>query len=217
MCTDTYKEQSAGWLKGLCYSGPWSIVVIMLLVLAGNSPVQAGDPFKGSQTRPSQFGDIENQELDQEHWDRPQSVFSWIAMAHGYQTPWDTVGRPGWMNSDAYLKPVDPGVSVFPPDTPEIFIVFEAQPLDAPGQFAAAWFLLKNGKPVSDEPLGRDYIELEMNQKSGYFILSPTTERWEKGDYLVKIYFGAPGQHYLHAINMLGTMKFTISDEQKGS
>jgi len=207
-----YKERSARWIRQIFYSGVGGIFIGTLLAGVGIGPVHAGDPFTGSQSRPSQYGEIENQALDQMHWDRPQSVFTWIAMAHGYQTPWDTVGRPGWMNSDAYLKPVDPGVSVFPPDTPEIFIVFEAQPLDAPGQFAAAWFPLKNGKPVSDEPLGKDYIELEMNQKSGYFILSPIGEKWKKGDYLVKIYYGAPGQHYLHAINMLGTMKFTISD-----
>ena len=98
--------------------------------------------------------------LDQVNWNRVQGVFSWITMARGYSdTPWDSSsGRPGWMTmEDAYVKfSIDPGVSEFPwngVDTTDIFyIVFEGQPppLDAPAQFAAAWFEMKDGKVESN-------------------------------------------------------------------
>jgi len=52
-------------------------------------------------------------------------------------------------------------------------------------------------------------IELEMNQRYGYFIISQPADGWKKGNYLVKIYYGSPGQE-LHAVNVVGTMKFTI-------
>ena len=46
---------------------------------------------------------IELMALDQEHWQRPQSAFKWIAMARGINIPWDTFGRQGWMTDDAYV------------------------------------------------------------------------------------------------------------------
>jgi hypothetical protein len=115
------------------------------------------------------------------------------------------------MTDDAYVEPVDPGVTEFSPDTPEIFIVFEGQPLDAPGQFAAAWYPLAEGKVLGDKPLGKDVLELEMNQRYGYFILSPQNQKWEIGRYLVKVYYGSPGQD-LHDTNIVGTLEFTIKE-----
>lgn len=169
----------------------------------------ADDPFR---SRTPHDPNQQSMALDQVNWKRPQSVFSWIAMARGYETPWDTVGRPGWMTDDAYVKPVDPGVSEFTPDTEAIYIVFEGQPLDAPGQFAAAWFEIGEGGEVAPEPIGKDVIELEMNQRYGYFIITPPAEGWKPGRYLVKIYYGSPGQE-LHAANVVGTMQFTITED----
>ena len=57
--------------------------------------------------------------------------------------------------------------------------------------------------------VGKDIIELEMNQRYGYFLISKPAEGWKKGKYLVKIYYGSPGQD-LHATNIIGTMEFTI-------
>ena len=168
----------------------------------------ADDPFRG---QTGQDAHQQSMALDQVNWNRPQSVFTWIAMARGYETPWDTVGRPGWMTDDAYVKPVDPGVSEFTPDTEEIYIVFEGQPLDAPGQFAAAWFEMGEGDTAAPEPIGTDIIELEMNQRYGYFIITPPPGGWKQGRYLVKIYYGSPGQD-LHSVNVVGTMQFTITD-----
>ena len=183
--------------------------IFFFLWLAGT--VQAGDPFQKPQSESMKYPEQEGLAFDQVNWQRPQGVFSWITLARGYNIPWDSFGRQGWMSDDAYVEPVDPGVSEFSPDTPEIFIVFEGQPLDAPGQFAAAWYPMADGQPQGEEPLGKDVLELEMNQRYGYFILSPPNQKWEIGKYLVKVYYGSPGQE-LHETNMVGTLEFTIKE-----
>ena len=184
-----------------------SILLIGLL----SSLSWASDPF-GSSTPPPNYNDPKEMAFDQVNWNRVQGVFSWITMARGIDdTPWQTSGgRPGWMTTeDAYVKPVDPGVSEFPFDTEIFYIVFEGQPLDAPAQFAAAWFEMKDGKVESNTLVGKDVIELDMNQRYGYFEIFPPKEGWKLGNYLVKIFYGSPGQA-LHAINVVGTMQFTI-------
>lgn len=182
------------------------------LVLIGllSSISWADDPFGSSTLAPNKNDMLKDMAFDQVNWKRPQGVFTWITMATGYDTPWDSLGRPGWMTTgDAYVEPVNPGVSEFPLDTQTFYIVFEAQPLDAPGQFAAAWFQMKDGQVTSNTPVGKDVIELEMNQRSGYFLISKPAEGWKPGKYQVKIFYGSPGQA-LHAVNVIGTMEFTI-------
>ena len=182
------------------------------LILIGlfSSSSWADDPFGSSTLAPNKNDMIKDMAFDQVNWKRPQGVFTWITMATGYDTPWDSLGRPGWMTTgDAYVEPVNPGVSEFPLDTQMFYIVFEAQPLDAPGQFAAAWFRMTDGQVASNTPVGKDVIELEMNQRSGYFQISRPAEGWKPGKYQVKIFYGSPGQA-LHAVNVIGTMEFTI-------
>ncbi len=187
-----------------------SIVPILLLSLL-STPCWAGDPFGNSAPTPNNNSPID-MAYDQVDWNRVQGVFSWITMARGYSdTAWDSSsGRPGWMTmEDAYVRPVDPGVSEFPVDTDIFYIVFEGQPLDAPAQFAAAWFTMKDGKVTSNTPVDKDVIELDMNQRFGYFEIYQPEQGWETSDYLVKIFYGSPGQA-LHDINVIGTMQFTI-------
>jgi hypothetical protein len=184
----------------------------ILLIGLSSSPCWAGDPFGNSTLTPNN-NSPKDMALDQVNWNRVQGIFSWITMARGFSdTPWDSSeGRPGWRTmEDAYVKPIDPGVSEFPPDTDIFYIVFEGQPLDAPAQFAAAWFKMKDGKVESNTPVGKDVIELDMNQRFGYFEIFPPEEGWKLGNYLVKIFYGSPGQD-LHAINVVGTMQFTIN------
>lgn len=194
-------------------TGPsWIGLGIFLSSLFFFSQVSSGsDPFGQSTLAPYKESPGE-MAFDQVNWNRPQGVFSWITMARGYETPWDSVGRPGWMTiEDAYVKPVEPGTSKFSPDTDTFYIVFEGQPLDAPGQFAAAWFPMQDGQVASNTPIGKDVIELEMNQRFGYFEIYQPDEGWKSGDYQVKIFYGSPGQE-LHAINVVGTMTFTITN-----
>jgi len=190
----------------------YSVMLLgIIIILSGAGNVQAGDPFEKPMSQSIEFDQGEGLAFDQVNWNRPQGVFSWITMARGYEIPWDSFGRQGWMTQDAYVEPVDPGVTTFSPDTPEIFIVFEGQPLDAPGQFAAAWYPMVEGKVLGDKPLGKDVLELEMNQRYGYFILSPQKKKWEVGTYIVMVYYGSPGQN-LHDTNIVGTLEFTIKE-----
>lgn len=192
-----------------CFFLPAAAVVLFGLV---SSVSWADDPFGNSTLAPDNNNSAKDMAFDQVNWKRPQGVFTWITMARGYDTPWDSLGRPGWMTTgDAYVEPVDPGVSEFSPDTQIFYIVFEGQPLDAPGQFAAAWFEMNDGQVNSHAPIGKDVIELEMNQRSGYFQISKPADGWKPGKYQVKIYYGSPGQE-LHAANVIGTMEFTIKD-----
>ena len=192
-----------------CFFLPAAAVVLFGLV---SSVSWADDPFGNSTLAPDNNNSAKDMAFDQVNWKRPQGVFTWITMARGYDTPWDSLGRPGWMTTgDAYVEPVDPGVSEFSPDTQIFYIVFEGQPLDAPGQFAAAWFEMNDGQVNSHAPIGKDVIELEMNQKSGFFQISKPADGWKPGKYQVKIYYGSPGQE-LHAANVIGTMEFTIKD-----
>ncbi|MGB0910915.1 MAG: hypothetical protein ACPGYT_11180 [Nitrospirales bacterium] len=193
-----------------CYRSVFLAVLILCSTIISLADLTfAGDPFGTEQSPKILIGEPTDIAFDQVNWKQPQGVFTWIAMARGYDTPWASHGRAGWLTDDATVEPVDPGVSNFPPNTPEIYIVFEGQPLDAPGQFAAAWHPLSDGKKVGDEPLGKDVVELEMNQRFAYFIISPPEDTWKPGKYLVDIYYGSPGQA-LHAINIIGTMTFTI-------
>lgn len=191
---------------------PVSHAAVLVLFFLFSSISWADDPFGNSTLAPHKNNMLKDMAFDQVNWNRPQGVFTWITMARGYDTPWDSLGRPGWMTTgDAYVKPVDPGISEFSSDTQMFYIVFEAQPLDAPGQFAAAWFEMKDGHVSSNIPIDKDVIELEMNQRSGYFQISKPAEGWKPGKYQVKIFYGSPGQA-LHAVNVIGTMEFTIKD-----
>ncbi|GJL61282.1 MAG: hypothetical protein NPIRA03_41390 [Nitrospirales bacterium] len=195
------------YVNGSCFALPAAAFTLLFLV---SNVSWADDPFGSSTLAPNKDDTMREMAFDQVNWKRPQGVFTWITMATGYDTPWDSLGRPGWMTTgDAYVEPVNPGVSEFPLDTQQFYIVFEAQPLDAPGQFAAAWFRMNDGQVTSNTPVGKDVIELEMNQRSGYFLISKPEEGWKPGKYQVKIFYGSPGQA-LHAVNVIGTMEFTI-------
>lgn len=149
--------------------------------------------------------------LDQENWQRPQSAFKWIAMARDIKVPWDTFGRQGWMTDDAYVEPVDPGVSEFSPDTEIFYLVFAVSALDAPSQYRAAWFYMPDGQTPSQELTGTDALTMEMNEKAGYLEIYRPEGGWKKGKYLVKLYFESPGQD-LYDPNVIGTMEFTITE-----
>jgi hypothetical protein len=206
-CTPWVKE----YIGSVTFVRRMAAVVFLFMF---SSVSWADDPFGNSTLTPDNNNNdmVKNMAFDQVNWKRPQGVFTWITMARGFETPWDSLGRPGWMTTgDAYVQPVDPGVSEFSLDTEIFYIVFEAQPLDAPGQFAAAWFEMNAGQVTSNTPIEKDVIELDMNQRSGYFQISKPADGWKPGKYQVKIFYGSPGQA-LHAVNVIGTMEFTIKE-----
>lgn len=149
--------------------------------------------------------------LDQTNWQTPQSAFKWIAMARDITTPWDSFGRQGWMTDDAYVQPVDPGVSEFSADTEIFYLVFEVSALDAPSQYRAAWYHVPDGETPAVQLTGTDALFMEMNEKSGYLEIFKPEGGWKTGKYLLKLYFESPGQE-LYEPNAIGTMTFTITE-----
>lgn len=150
--------------------------------------------------------------LDEQRKGVPQSIFVWIKMAKGYEVEWDSFGRKGWYTQDPRLKPIDPGTTQFAPDAAAVYIVFEVAPLEDPAQFSAQWFLLgENGAPA-ETPVGRDTLEVPGHERYGYLELKRPGERWSSGTYLVKIFITPLGQQPFHAVNQVGTMRFSISD-----
>ena len=175
----------------------------------------ASDPQAPKEQRNT--GDIDPSKLpsfDQQKQGVPQSLFVSIHMARGFQEEWDSFGRKGWYTQDPRLKPIDPGTTVFAPDAPAVYIVFEVAPLEDPAQFSAQWFVLdKDGRP-SAEPAGKDVLEVPGHERYGYLELKkPAAGNWPKGDYLVKLFITPLGQQPFHAVNQVGTMRFTIADQ----
>lgn len=139
----------------------------------------------------------------------PQSLFVWIKMAKGYDVEWDSFGRKGWYTQDPRLKPVEP-TSVFTPDQPVIYIVFESAPLEDPTQFSAQWYLERADGVLSSDPVGKDTLEVPGHEHHGFLELRRPGEKWPLGKYQVKIYITPLGQQPFHAVNQVGTMRFSI-------
>lgn len=140
----------------------------------------------------------------------PQSLFTWIKIAKGYEVEWDSFGRKGWYTQDPRLKPVDP-TTTFTPDTPAIYIVFEVAPLEDPGQFSVQWFKEEGGK-IADAPIGKDTLEVPGHERYGFLEMKRTGDKWAEGKYLAKIFITPLGQQPFHAANQVGMMRFTIAE-----
>jgi hypothetical protein len=151
--------------------------------------------------------------LDQQKRGRPQTLFTWIEMAKGYEVEWDSFGRSGWYTQDPRIKPVEPGTSIFTPETPAVYIVFEVPPLEDPATFSARWYLEDESGKISDQPVGQDSLFVPWHEKQGFLELKRPQGGWTKGSYLVKIYISPEGQQSFHAVNQVGTMRFKIVDQ----
>jgi hypothetical protein len=168
-------------------------------------------PKEQSQT---EFEPTQTPSFDNQRRGVPQAMFVWIKMAKGYEVEWDSFGRKGWYTQDPRLKPIEPGTTVFTPDTQAIYIVFEVAPLEDPAQFSAQWFLEgENGKPT-DQPVGKDTLEVPGHERYGFLELKkPDGGNWPKGAYFVKLYITPLGQQPFHEANQVGTMRFKIDDQ----
>lgn len=160
----------------------------------------------------TEFEPIQSPSFDEQQKGIPQSIFVWIRMARGYEVEWDSFGRKGWYTQDPRLKPIDPGTTVFSPDTPVIYIVFEVAPLEDPASFSAQWFLEGEGGKLSDAPIGRDMLEVPGHERYGFLELKRPGDAWPKGRYVVKLFITPLGQQPFHSVNQVGTMRFTIAD-----
>ncbi len=176
------------------------------------SPANGKDLMPQKEQETTEFGSTQSPSFDDQKAGIPQSLFTWIKMARGYEVEWDTFGRKGWYTQDPRLKPVD-STSVFSPDAAAVYIVFESAPLEDPTQFSAQWFLEGESGALSAKPFGQDILELPGYERYGFLELKRPGERWPVGAYVVKLYIAPHGQQSFHAVNQVGTLRFTITDK----
>jgi hypothetical protein len=190
----------------------WLLVGLMMLtnLMAGSwSSVDARDLVAPKEQSTTEIDPTQSPSFDEQKKGIPQSLFTWIKMAKGYDVEWDSFGRKGWYTQDPRLKPIDP-TSVFTPETAAIYIVFEVAPLEDPAQFSAQWFLESTGGKLSDAPMGKDSLEVPGHERYGFLELKRKDEKWPVGKYQVKIFITPLGQQPFHAANQVGTMRFSI-------
>ena len=164
----------------------------------------------------TEIGQTQSPSFDTQEEGVPQSLFTWITMAKGYEEEWDTFGRKGWYTQDPRLKPVEPG-SVFAPSTPAIYIVFEVAPLEDPAQFGVQWFLEQSGGQAARDPIGTDVLAVPGHERYGFLELKRPERAWSVGRYVAKIFIAPVGQQPFHAVNQVGTLRFTIAESPPGS
>lgn len=187
-----------------------AVAGVMLLagLCAGHSSL-AKDLLPPKEQANTEFGVTRSPSFDKQQQGVPQSLFTWIKMAQGYEVEWDTFGRKGWYTQDPRLKPINPG-SIFPPQTPAIYIVFEVAPLEDPAQFGTQWRQeLSNGQ-FSHEILGYDVLEVPGHERYGFLELKKPGDVWPVGNYVAELFISPLGQQPFHAVNRVGMMRFTI-------
>jgi hypothetical protein len=189
-----------------------SLLASLSMVVWVWQEVEARDLFAPKEQVTTEVDPTQSPSFDEQKKGIPQSLFTWIKMAKGYDIEWDTFGRKGWYTQDPRLKPIEPR-SVFPRDIPAIYIVFESAPLEDPAQFSAQWFLEGEKGVLSSMPLGKDTLEVPGHERYGFLELRRSGDAWDVGTYLVKLFITPLGQQSFHAGNQVGTMRFTIIED----
>lgn len=186
-----------------------TILAGLSIVVCAWHEVEARELVAPKEQTTTEVDPTQSPSFDEQKKGIPQSLFTWIKMARGYEIEWDTFGRKGWYTQDPRLKPVEPG-SVFPRDIPVIYIVFETAPLEDPAQFSAQWFLEREKGIFSPTPLGKDILQVPGHERYGFLEIKNPGNAWDVGTYLVKLFITPLGQQSFHAANQVGTMRFTI-------
>jgi len=197
----------------------WALVGL----LAGSSfsegawlQAEARDLVVPKEQATTEVGPTLSPSFDEQKKGIPQSLFTWIKMAKGYDVEWDSFGRKGWYTQDPRLKPIAP-TSVFTPETPAVYIVFEVAPLEDPAQFSAQWFLEGSDGTTSDKPMGKDILQVPGHERYGFLELKREGDRWPVGKYQVKIFITPLGQQPFHAANQVGMMRFSVVEPNPAS
>ncbi len=193
----------------------WVIPCMVYLALCQSQIGTAKDLLPPKEQESTEIGSTTSPSFDFQEKGIPQSLFTWIKMAKGFEVEWDTFGRKGWYTQDPRLRPIEPS-SIFTPEVPAIYIVFEVAPLEDPAQFAVQWYLEQSGGRLDENPLGKDVLEVPGHERYGYLELKRSGDRWAVGNYLAKIYITPLGQQPFHAVNQVGTMRFTVIDVASG-
>lgn len=194
--------------------GKWVLAALLPclnIVVSAWQPAQARDLVAPKEQSTTEIDSMQAPSFDNQKRGVPQAIFVWIKMAKGYDVEWDSFGRKGWYTQDPRLKPIEP-TTTFTPDTPAVYIVFEVAPLEDPAQFSAQWFYEGEGGKLSDTPVGKDTLEVPGHERYGFLELKRSGEKWATGKYLAKLFITPLGQQPFHAVNQVGTMRFTIAD-----
>lgn len=192
-------------------SKDWFIAGVVCVVLFHEQVGTAKDLLPPKEQESTEIGSTQSPSFDYQEKGVPQSLFTWIKMAKGFEVEWDTFGRKGWYTQDPRLKPIEPG-SKFTPEIPAIYIIFEVAPLEDPAQFAVQWYLEQPNGRLNESPLGKDILQVPGHERYGYLELKRSGEKWAVGNYLAKIYITPLGQQPFHAVNQVGTMRFSVAE-----
>ena len=203
--------------QGTRFSLPLAVALCVTSILGcWQTGAEGRDLMVPKEQITTEFELTETPSLDVQQKGVPQSLFTWIKMARGYEVEWDTFGRKGWFTQDPRLKPIAPGTTVFTPDTPAVYIVFEVAPLEDPAQFAAQVFALGADGKTGDAVIVQDSLEVPGHERYGFLEFKKPSPQWSQGKYLVKIYITSLGQQPFHAVNQVGTMRFAVTDQPSG-
>jgi hypothetical protein len=191
------------WSKG------WFAAGVVCIVLFHEQATSAKELLPLKEQESTEIGVTKRPSFDDQEKGVPQSLFTWIKMARGFEVEWDTFGRTGWYTQDPRLTPIEPG-SIFTPETPAIYIVFEVAPLEDPAQFAVQWYQEQPSGQQNERPLGQDVLEVPGHERYGYLELKRSGTKWTVGNYQAKVYIAPLGQQPFHAVNHVGTMRFSV-------
>ncbi len=209
--------QHRRWRHYFIVAGMAWMAGCLLSLASGDGLAVAKDLMAPKEQEHTEFEPTESPSFDKQIGGVPQSIFVWIKMARGYEVEWDSFGRKGWYTQDPRLKAIDPGTTVFPPDTEAVYIVFEVAPLEDPAQFSARWYLVDEKGQIGNTPDGEDVLAVPGHERYGFLELRKPAHQWKTGKYLVKIFITPQGQQPFHAVNQVGTMRFTITEAAKTS
>lgn len=211
----THRIHVSTMLSMICAvaSGRWlyacMVAVPLFMALSCVQVAGAKDLLPLKEQESTEVGSTQSQSLDDQENGVPQSLFTWITMATGFDVEWDTFGRKGWYTQDPRLKPIGPQ-SVFTPEIPAIYIVFEVAPLEDPTQFGVQWYREESNGQMRQNVLGKDVLELPGHERYGYLEMTRSGEQWIVGSYVAKVYIAPIGQQPFHAVNQVGMMHFRI-------
>lgn len=207
-------SRDTGQTQGLATIGMAGFALCLLVQFLMPYAIESRDLLPPKEQKDTAFDETKGPSFDEQRRGVPQSIFVSIHMAKGYEVEWDSFGRQGWYTQDPRIKPIDPGTTVFTPDTAAVYVVFEVAPLEDPAQFGAQWFLEdEQGNIVSDSPMGRDVLEVPGHSRWGFLELKSPPNGWPKGNYLVKLFITPQGQQPFHEANDVGTMRFKVVDQ----
>ena len=72
------------------------VCVTLSVVMSIWQEVEARDPFAPKEQTTTEIGSTQSPSFDDQKKGIPQSLFTWIKMAKGYEVEWDRFGRKGW-------------------------------------------------------------------------------------------------------------------------